>query len=99
LVGTSKYSPEFRREVVAYALDAEHTIAQTARDFGLVENTVGNWVNAEKKRRSEGSGNTGEARDAAARASEAAKDREIQRLKAENAFLKKAAAFFARQQP
>lgn len=94
-MGTSKYSPEFRREVVAYALDAGHTIAQTARDFGLVENTVGNWVNAEKRRRSGNPGNTEEAREASARASEKEKDRRIRELEAENAFLKKAAAFFA----
>jgi transposase len=95
-VGVSRYSPEFRREVVAYALDGDHTVAETARDFNLVEQTARNWVNAEKERRS---GNTEEARDAATRASEAEKDREIQRLKAENAFLKKAAAFFAKQHP
>lgn len=89
---SSKYSPEFRREVVACALDGDRTIAQTARDFGLVENTVGNWVNAEKKRRS---GNTEEAQDATERATQRELERRVRELETENAFLKKAAAFFA----
>lgn len=95
MVGASKYSPEFRGEVVAYALDAGHSIAQTARDFGLVENTVGNWVNAEKTRRSGSAGNTEETRETSVRASEKEKERRIRELEAENAFLNKAAAFFA----
>jgi transposase-like protein len=90
-----KYSPELRAEVVAYVLDASHTPAEAARDFGLVAETVRNWVNAEKKRRL---GNTEEARDAGARARISELERRLRQVEEENAFLKKAAAFFAKEQ-
>ncbi|MFG1711313.1 transposase [Nonomuraea sp. M3C6] len=70
--------------------------AQVARDFGLVAETVRNWVKAEQ---SKNSGTTEEARAAIDRARLQEMERRVQELEQENAFLKKAAAFFAKELP
>ncbi|WP_020578871.1 transposase [Actinopolymorpha alba] len=72
-----KYSPELRAEVVAYVLDADHTPAQAARDFGLVAETVRNWVKAEKEQRL---GNTEETREAGGRARISELERRVREL-------------------
>jgi transposase len=89
------YSPELRAEVVRYVLDDGHTCAQAARAFNLIAETIRNWVNAEKERRR---GSIPEARDAADRAQVAELERRVRELEAENSFLKKAAAYFAKEQ-
>lgn len=90
-----KYSPELRAEVVAAVIEGGRTYAEVARDFGLVAETVRNWVVTEKKK-SLGGGD--EAAGAIDRARTAELERRVRELEQENAFLKKAAAFFAREQ-
>jgi transposase len=92
----AKYSPELRAEAVRAVLEGHRTYADVARDFGLVAETVRNWVIAEKKKNP---GRTEEAREAIDRARIAEMERRIRELEQENSFLKKAAAFFAREQP
>ncbi|QOC92264.1 transposase [Micromonospora craniellae] len=46
----AKYSPELRAEAVRSVVEGRRTYAEVARDFGLVAETVRNWVIAEKKR-------------------------------------------------
>lgn len=89
------YSEEFKDEVVKAVLDAEMTVGQAAKDFGVSRETVRNWVGKEKRRRS---GNTEQARDAVERVRVREMERRIAELEQENAFLKKCAAFFAREQ-
>jgi len=91
----AKYSPELRAEVVKAVIEGRRTYADVARDFGLVAETVRNWVVAEKKKNP---GKSDEAREAVDRARVAEMERRIRELEQENAFLKKAAAFFAREQ-
>ncbi|GAA4260351.1 hypothetical protein GCM10022255_088650 [Dactylosporangium darangshiense] len=57
--------------------------------------TVRNWVIAERKKNP---GSSDDAREAIDRARTAEMERRIRELEQENAFLKKAAAFFAREQ-
>jgi len=90
----SKYSPELRAEVVKAVLDGRCTYAAAARDFGLVAETVRNWVMAERKN----PGKTPAARESIDRARLEEVERRVRELEQENAFLKKAAAFFAREQ-
>ena len=90
-----KYSPELRAEVVAAYEQGGRTYAEVARNYNLVPETVRLWVAAAKK---ENSGQTPEARDSIERARVAEMERRIRELESENAFLKKAAAFFAREQ-
>lgn len=92
---SGKYSPELRAEVVAAVIQDGRGYADVARDFGLIAETVRNWVIAAKKRSPGGTEGAVEAID---RARAAEMERRIRELEQENAFLKKAAAFFAREQ-
>ena len=89
-----KFTPEFRAEAVRLVLDTGRPIAQVARDIGVVEGTLGNWVNLY---RAEHAGEEPEL-SISERAELAQLRRDNQTLKMEREFLKKAAAFFATEQ-
>jgi transposase len=86
------YSPEFREEAVKLVIETSRPIAQVARELGVVEGTLGNWVNTYRRE------HAGE--EPALTLNERIRLRELERetreLKMENEFLKKAAAYFAR---
>ncbi|MFI5979233.1 IS3 family transposase [Streptomyces sp. NPDC051452] len=44
-----KFSPEFKDEAVRMVIEQSRPIAQVARELGLVEGTLGNWVNAYRR--------------------------------------------------
>ena len=85
------FSPEYREEAVKMVLESSRPIAQVARELGLNEGTLGNWVNAYRR------AHAGE--EPPLTISERARLRELERenreLKMEREFLGKAAAFFA----
>ncbi len=87
-----KFSPEFKDEAVRLVIDASRPIAQVARELGINEGTLGNWVNLYRKEHAgeEPPLNVSER----VRLQEA--ERELRELRMENEFLKKAAAYFAR---
>ena len=87
-----KFSPEFRDEAVRLVIDGSRPIAQVARELGVNEGTLGNWVNQYRRDHAgdEPPLNVSER----ARLREA--ERELRELRMENEFLKKAAAYFAR---
>jgi transposase len=91
-----QYSAELRAEVVKAVLDGSRRPTEVAREFGLVAETVRTWV---KREQQENPGTTGPAREAIDRARVATLERRVRELEQENAFLKKAASFFAREQP
>jgi len=76
-------------------LDPPRPIVQVARELGLNEGTLGNWVNAWKK--AHGGDEAPLAVSDRARLREL--EREVRELRMQNDFLKKAAAFFASRQP
>src|SRR3954447_272790 len=39
-----KFSPEFRDEAVRMVIDGSRSVAQVARELGMNETTLGNWV-------------------------------------------------------
>jgi transposase len=89
-----KFSREFKISAVKLVNEQGYTIAQAAKSLGIEAGTVRYWV--EKFSRQEGLAPTGEG----------ALQSELQRLRKENArllmereILKKATAFFAREQP
>jgi transposase len=84
-----------RAEAVQAVIEGQRSYAAVARDFGLVAETVRNWVIAEKKKKP---GASGGAREAIDRARTAELERRIRELEQENLFLKKAAAYFAKEQ-
>ena len=89
-----KYSAEFKEQVVLEVVQKSKSIAEVARSYGLVAQTVGNWVAKWRK----------EHPDPGTDGTTAEEHAEIRRLKAElrearmeAEFLKKAAAFFAQE--
>lgn len=88
-----KYSPEFREEAVKAVIETSRPIAQVARELGVVEGTLGNWVDAYRRE------HAGE--EAPLTVSERARlrelEKEVRELRLKNEFLGKAAAFFAQE--
>jgi transposase-like protein len=86
------FSPEFMDEAVKMVIETSRPIARVAKELGINEGTLGNWVNAYRRE------HAGE--EPALTVSERARLRELERetreLKMENEFLKKAAAYFAK---
>lgn len=88
----AKYTDGFRRETADYIISTGKPTTVCCRELGLNPKTVDRWV---AKRRREMSGEPDpKAEDRELREAK----RRIRELEMENAFLKKAAAFFAREQ-
>ena len=51
-----KFDADFREGVVRLVRETGKPIARVARDLGIKEGTLGNWINADKRRRGEGKG-------------------------------------------
>lgn len=86
-----KFSAEYREEAVKMVIEGSRPIAQVARDLGLNEGTLGNWVNAYRRAHAD--------EEPPLTVSERARlrelEKEVRELKMEREFLGKAAAFFA----
>lgn len=88
-----KYTQGYKDEAVELVARSGCPVAQVARDLGINEGTLGNWLNAAKR-----SGRVKEKPlDSADRKELRALQDENRRLKMERDFLKKAAAWFASQ--
>lgn len=87
------YSPEFKDEAARMVVDSSRPIAHVAREIGVHEITLGSWVKAYREKHA--------GKEAPLDLTERARLRELERrnreLEMENAFLKKAAAYFARE--
>ena len=86
-----KYSPEYKDEAVKMVLETSRPIAHVARELGINEGTLANWVNRYRQEHAD--------EEPPLDVGERARLREAERLlretKMENEFLKKAAAYFA----
>ena len=87
------FSPEYRVEAVKFVLEGERPIAEVARELGINEGTLGNWVNKYRREHP-----VSEQLNVSDRALLRELQREVRELRMERDFLKKAAAFFAREQ-
>ena len=90
-----RFSPQFKAEAVRMVLETGKPIAEVARDLGINEGRRGNWVNIWRRENPEPTTELTPMERARVKEMED----EIRRLRMENEFLKKAAAFFARTQP
>lgn len=90
-----KYTREYKAEAVELVVSSGRPAVQIAREPGINESTLGDWVTTAKR-----NGTIGRGKPAAA-AGEGAELRalreENRRLRMERDFLKKAAAWFASQ--
>ena len=88
-----RFSPEFKAEAVRLVINTSRPIAEVAREIGVHEGTLGNWVN---KYRAEHAGD-----EPPLTLSDRARLRELERenreLRMKTEFLGKAAAFFAQE--
>src|SRR6266511_1448495 len=72
-----KFEQDFKEGAVRLVRETGKPIAQVARELGIHDGTLGNWVNADRRRRGEDSGGLGEDERA-----------ELVRLRRENAELR-----------
>ena len=86
------YPPEFRREAVQFTRTSERSIAQVARDLGISNQTLRNWIKQADVDAGKREGLTTDEREELRRLR-----RENRTLLQEREILKKAAAFFARE--
>lgn len=84
------YPPEFRAEAVRLAKSSDETIAQIAKDLGISDQTLRNWVAQDDV---DGGRKSGLTSDERARMRQL--ERENRKLREEREILRKAAAFFA----
>ena len=89
-----KFSPQYKAEAVQMVVQTGRTIAEVARDLGINPTTLGYWVSNWKTEHPE----TSPEESPVDRARVSELEAEVARLRLENEFLKKAAAFFAREQ-
>ena len=89
-----KFTSEFREEAVGLVLDTGRPIAVVAADIGVVEGTLGHWVNLWRVEHADEEPEL----IISERAELAQLRRDNQTLRMEREFLKKAAAFFATEQ-
>jgi transposase len=90
-----RFSPQFKAEAVQMVIETGKPIAEVARDLGIHDGTLGNWVNAWRRENPE----PDQAISPLERVRVKELEDEVRRLRMENEFLKKAAAFFARTHP
>jgi transposase len=87
----SKFPVEFRESAVAMVRETGRPIAVVARDLGVSETTLGNWVGADRRARGE---RPAEELSETERAELVRLRRDVAQLRMEREILKKAAAFF-----
>jgi transposase len=87
-----RYPKEFRRDAATLVIDQHRTVSDVARELGVVEQTLGNWVRQERIDRGERNGLTSEEREEMAKLR-----REVKRLTMERDLLKRSVAFWVKE--
>ena len=87
------FTPEFKEEAVKLVINTGRPVATVARELGIVEQTLGNWVKAHRARHEAGD----EALTEEERVELVRLRKEVAELKMDRAFLKKASLFFAQE--
>jgi transposase-like protein len=85
------FSPEFRETAAREVVENSRSIASVAREIGVHDTTLGNWVKAYRKQHEADAAPMGLSERA--RLLEA--EREVRELRQKVAFLEKVAAYFA----
>lgn len=89
----SSYTPEFREEAVQLALKSSGPVSQVARELGVHPETLRSWV---RRHHREHGTRDSPSLDVNERARLKELERRNRELEMENSFLKKAAAYFAK---
>jgi transposase len=87
------FSPEFRDEAVKMVIETSRPVAQVARELGINEGTLSNWVNTHRR--------SHPVEEKPLTVSERIRlrelEKEVRELRMKTEFLGKAAAFFAQE--
>lgn len=89
-----RFTPEFREEAARMVVESGRGIAEVAREIGVGETTLGNWVKAYR----DAHGGDESPLELSERARLRELERKVRELEMENTFLKRAAAYFAKEQ-
>ena len=89
---TPRYPPEFKSEVVRLVRSSDKSVSQLAKELGVSDNSLRSWVRQAEIDEGNREGLTTDEREELKRLR-----RENKVLKQERDFLKRAAAFFARE--
>ncbi len=89
---TPQYPPEFKAEAIRLIRSSGRSIPQVAKELGVSDNSLRNWVRQAEIDEGKREGLTTEEREELKRLR-----REVKILRQEREILKKAAAFFARE--
>lgn len=87
-----KFSDEFKRDAVAIVNSSDKPIAEVARELGIYDSTLGNWVKRDEINRGVRDGVTTTEREEVTELR-----RENARLRMERELLKRAVAFWVRE--
>jgi transposase len=94
----SPHPPEFRRRAVELARQGDKSMVQLAKDLGISRSCLQNWVNqADADAKGTGEKSGGERLTTAEKKELAELRRRNRQLETENEILKRAAAYFARE--
>jgi len=91
-----KYDPGYKKEVCRRVVEGGESVAKVARELGINENTVHTWKHDYKKSGIDSFPGSGNLRPEDAEMRKLQK--ELRELREENEILKKAAAYFAKNQ-
>jgi len=87
-----RFSDEFKRDAVEIVRSSRKPIAEVARELGIYDSTLGNWVKQDEINRGEREGLTSDERQELGELR-----RENARLRMERELLKRATAFWVRE--
>jgi transposase len=93
-MGRRKFTAEFKRSAVALIVEQKYKRQEAARNLGIGVGTLDSWVKAHRERN--GSANFAEELDLKKRVT--LLERELARTRMERDILKKATAYFAKEQ-
>jgi transposase-like protein len=87
-----KFSDEFKRDAVEIVRSSDRSIAEVARELGIYDSSLGNWVKQDQVDRGEREGLTSDEQTELVELR-----RENDRLRMERELLKRAVAFWVRE--
>ena len=88
-----RYPKQFKKDAAALVIDQGRSVADVARELGVIEQTLGNWVRQERIDRGLKEGTTTEVREENTQLR-----REVKRLTMERDLLKRSVAFWVKEQ-
>lgn len=92
------YEPEFKKKIVQLHLEEGRTLKSLTNEYGVVKSTISAWCrNYAEECQEKAKNNPNYTNEAELMKENLKLKRELEEMKKENSFLKKAAAFFAKE--